>query len=269
MATRYCYLKNGDAIEQLAELDAAGWIVPEGGPNAFLADFLAYAGDNPLLLLSGVARKHRRLLKQVEAVSFVWEPVNAVLARKAVTRLVAAAEVSIRMLRYRPQVILCGRAGLMLLLSLLVGRLYGAPVIHARHNQFFPEQAVPFRRRLALAVNKWVLGRVDGIICHGPYLKDQLLGAGVRPERIHEFDSSFGDFAAAAGESDVTNSSLWDNRNDVILYVGRIEIKKGVMDLLRASSHLLREGGPYLLVYAGSGFAMDVLAKEVEVLGLK
>ena len=54
----------------------------------------------------------------------------------------------------------------------------------------------------------------------------------------------------------------------VMLYHGRVDARKGVLDLLDAARQLRDEGVPYRLLISGIGPTFDETAQEIEVLGL-
>jgi glycosyltransferase involved in cell wall biosynthesis len=119
-------------------------------------------------------------------------------------------------------------------------------------------------KKICSIIDLWVIRKLPAVISHGPYLKNQLIKAGIAPQYIYEFDVSFEDLIKQAEQSNVNCKDLEISEEKVILYMGRIELDKGVIDLLEATSNRLKSDDKTLLIYAGKGSQEEMLAREVE-----
>jgi len=263
---RYLYVKNGDVVRQLKTIEALSGKVPDGGPNAFLASFLDMIGCAPLLLLSAKSTNSRIVIRNVRARVF-RSKIHALGALGRPVALVQMFFVSlVEALRHRPRRVICGTTGVLLWMSYLVARGHSSLFIHSRHNRV-EQNASSLKKKLTLALDCLVMKQANGIICHGPYLRDQLVGLGVKKEIIVEFDSGLRDLIADATGQRESLTDVSGNAH-TIAYLGRIEVDKGVFDLLEACGPRLREDRLVRLAYAGEGKALHDLKKWAAKLGI-
>lgn len=269
---RIAYVKSGDVVAALEQLEAGG-LDDDGGPDGFLADLLrSLAGDELLLLGVGAgvtqtrAAASTRLGLQITA--------RALPAARRRARLRAAWRIAVQLCRHRPAVVICGKCGFPLWSSALVARLRGARLIHSRHNWHERSARGGW---LARQLDAWLVRRADGVLCHGPYLRDRLLASGVPAARLQVFDSGNRTLvartraaarrqsAAAPGPEIETQPT---ERPLQVLYCGRIVHAKGVFDLLDALTPLFERYPTLQLRYLGDGPDLPELQAEVRRLGL-
>jgi glycosyltransferase involved in cell wall biosynthesis len=108
---------------------------------------------------------------------------------------------------------------------------------------------------------------VPAVVCHGPYLREQLLQVGVKPNRLFEFNWGFRHLreqSEGLGIQAVTD----DGASTVILFVGRIQDSKGVFELLDACTERLRAEPQLKLIYAGEGSDLEELRRRALERGL-
>jgi glycosyltransferase involved in cell wall biosynthesis len=145
----------------------------------------------------------------------------------------------------------------------LLARLLGIPLVHTRHGQA-KERAGP--GRLIFGLDRLCANACTGIACHGPFLVQQVRALGVQASRIFEFDVDLREFVT---RSTLTKQSVQMQEfargfRFVLLYIGRIQRDKGVLDLLDAFSELTESGSTEIgLVYAGNGKDMEQLNRRV------
>lgn len=251
---RYFYFKNGDAVAQVNRVLALGGRVPDGGPDAFIADLLL-RGSVAEAFVAGFAERN-----QVNKQGFLRT--RTFSTRGLVNKLSALFALPASILAYRPHRILCGRHGYALLMCLFAGRLLGVPVVFSAHTGLsgWAKGISGFIRKW---LDPWLFRRCDAAICHGPYLARELAKVGLRPEQIITFDSGCADLLPATGDSPMQPTAP-----PQILYVGRIVREKGVFDLLDAFHSIVATSRLAHLVYAGDGSDREALFRRTEELGL-
>jgi glycosyltransferase involved in cell wall biosynthesis len=115
-------------------------------------------------------------------------------------------------------------------------------------------------------MDKLIITRCPAMVCHGPFLKQQLLDIGTDRDKIFEYDWKFSDLDSGEdGFVELTRKS----KDNVVLFLGRIEEHKGVFDLLDAVEEIQCAHTSVKLVYIGDGSAMDELRCRVEHRGLE
>lgn len=261
---RYAYVKNGDVVAQIQRVRGSGKGRTTSGPDAFLNDFLNIVGDNPLLLLGQGRCKDIHRSGNVTARVL---PDHTFLLWKIFARVNGFLQVLLYLLIYRPQRIVCGRSGSMLWACFIASRLYSVPLVHSRHNQvLFASQK--WFRRLGGLIDYWCIKRATAVVCHGPFLKEQLLSIGVFSNRLFEFDVGFRDTQRVQKSLPHSVRNIDMTKINSVLFVGRVQANKGVFDLLDAMEEELAKDNSVMLIYAGEGLnAMD-LTHEVEMRGL-
>jgi glycosyltransferase involved in cell wall biosynthesis len=263
MTYKYIYIKNGDVVTQLERI-ASLWPTPiTSGPDAFIYDFISQNQESEILLLSRAQRKAEFEYRKVKAFVF---PEKVSIFGKAPARIVYFLSVVALALRYRPDRILCGSNGGALWASYLISKLLSIPLVHSRHNRVTYEGG-PWYRRIGLAIDGFIIRRADGVICHGPYLKDELEKLGVAADRLIEFDVGFSDMKQT-DQLHYADAPCSDEVN-YLLYMGRIERNKGVFDLLTAAKDIhSKTDKSFKLVYAGDGRHSKELKDAVTRLGM-
>ena len=103
----------------------------------------------------------------------------------------------------------------------------------------------------------YLIKKSKSIICHGPYLVNQVQNIGYPKSSIIEFDSGVIDLHNNISQ----NVCPAVNDKFVILYIGRIEEDKGVFDLLNACRELLNYH--VNLLYVGEGSSLSKLQEKV------
>lgn len=270
---RYLYVKNGDVVEQLSELetDRCYGRLLKGGPNAFLADFLSIVDESPVLLV-GVGNSFKKMVKSnIKAIVFA----KTLFINSPLGRSLALGYMLIRGLKetifFKPDRVLSGTRGVLLWVSWIVAKLYGCALIYSCHNRL-PSAATSkhFFQNIKSKIDRAVIKHAAGIICHGPYLYDQLQQLGIPKQKLVEFDSQPDLLPVTDKEIHLVDSffSNYSEKMRFILYVGRMEKDKGVFDLLAACKQILRTDPLLVLLYIGTGNALPVLKMQVQRYGL-
>nr|MBF0221949.1 glycosyltransferase family 4 protein [Desulfobulbaceae bacterium] len=264
---RWLYIKNGDVVEQLNLLGDCPQTVPEGGTEAFIGDLLRYACGQDILLLSCSDRNVQIRKGNVTAKVLRTELKNGKFRFVKFFLLVFQfMNGLIKAITFRPHFIICGRSGSMLWLTHLVAGILNVPWIHSRHNRV-SNPGAQVHTRLTEKIDGYCIRRANATICHGPYLKQQLLDIGVQRHRIYEFDIGFSDLISQINS--LNNSEIQVALPPVYaLYVGRMEDYKGIFDILTACRERLHRGSDFGLVYAGDGGGLLRLQEEIAENGL-
>jgi glycosyltransferase involved in cell wall biosynthesis len=255
---RYAYVKNGDAVEQARRvLEKAG---EPGGVDAFVGDFIHTHASDAVLLLCRAGRRERLVHGSLVAESY---PVGRG-ALAGLNRLWTALRVGIAILRWRPQRIVCGCVAELLWICVLVAKLLRVPIVCSRHSGLLERKGLG---RLLSGLDAASIRACDAVVCHGPFLAHQVQQLGVPQSRIHQFDVDLRRFVAnvSAPAVDPFPGAL------VVMYVGRIQANKGVLDLLRAFQACVSAQPqlPACLVYVGTGRDDGPLREAVTSSGLE
>lgn len=248
-AMRVFYLKDGDAVDEVRR-SASSDVVDHHGPDIFVNSFLHEQHDAEIWVMARSRQRSSFRAQGIRADEF-----NGGSSRiaKLFLRPIAFFRILFAILRWRPQRVLCGSTGDQLLACLIGARLCRATLVHARHNRVDLEP-IGLRRTLSSSLEKWMLRRIPAAIAHGPYLADQLRETGVAPSRVFEFEVNFPE------DTPFRNSDTEESAT--LLFLGRVEISKGVLDLLEAAAPVLAKQPNAVLEYLGDGGALHVLTEE-------
>lgn len=269
MTERLIYLKGGRAIEEARRLFPRAGELPDGGPDKFLLAVLHFGEGSRFRLASLGPVNERTVLMGREVVEYGVRPGGGSALRRRLAFLSGSLRFVLDTLRFRPDRVLCGQDGPFALFIWLAARLSGAQFVLLAHNAL----ALPTTSRAYKLSNGFLCRRADLVVAHGPFVRDEAIQLGAKPERVVEFNNAL----------DPEHVRLVDSlpakgpaaAEPVVLYVGRMEEDKGVLDLFDAFRQL--DDVPGLrLRFVGNGSAnavlRDLVARHqlqdrVEVLG--
>ena len=238
----------------MRDLEGADKEIPDGGPNAFLAELLEKTQDDTILLASAHLKNGSMRIRNVTARTFRKSLSTPGVLGALTGRLVLLVSTLFQFLKYKPDRVICGTTSVPLWTSYVVAKLFNVPFIHSRNTKVDRTGSCLWEK-LNLAVDNRIIKSVGAVICHGPYLKKQLLELGVHKDRLSEFD--IGLRSIVSHEKKKYGFDESDISKKVITYVGRVETDKGVIDLLEACERLFRENSSLLLTYVGTGSALE------------
>lgn len=251
---KYIYVKNGDAVDQLDRISRTDWQVSPNGPDAFIGSFLRATRDCEVTLVS---RGNRRADMRFENILAHTRAGGRGTAGQIWYRLRFAMFLALKILTARPDRVICGSTGSQLLVCWVACRLTGSPIVHSRHNSIREPQGTRLAR-LRRNIDVFLMRHVSAIVAHGPFLRAQLISCGVDPQRLFEFEVSF------------PNAQPEEHAGPkLVLYVGRIEVGKGVFDLLNAVVPLFGDGIDFKLQFVGDGTALPTLKSQISATGLQ
>ena len=278
-AIRYAYLKAGNAVEEVRRLGPAPTDLPDGGPDAYLAHFLKVAAGQRALVMSvhfGAGSANLTATDKDESVklgnvvvrSYYWysrlfSRLGKIGTRPLgtfVTRIWTSVKIFYHLAAFRPHRVLCGLAGFPLWAAFLSTRLLSIPLICSRHTRFVTSSE-PWYRRAVATVDERIMRRAAAVVCHGPYLRQQVIELGIAPERVIDFAWGFRDMQQSPRM--IHRKLNGGGTYKVVLFLGRIESNKGIFDLLDACEPILRSNPAVRLVYAGNGNYLDRLRAKV------
>ena len=261
---RYAYIKNGNAVDQVRRLARADDF-DRSGPDAFVGDFIQAQRGNELLFLCRTPRREQYIAGKLRAEAF---PDGHGSLFRILTRNWSAIRIGFQILCWRPQRILCGCAGELLWICVLVAKLLGVPLVHSRHNEVRRRAGAG---RILTTLDRMSIRACTGVVCHGPFLRDQILALGVPATTIFEFEVDLSGFAAmgiqAVAPLEVQHFAR--RFKHILMFVGRVQVNKGIIDLLEAFCRLPRDLCERVgLVYIGDGKDMPLLNRRVQDLNI-
>lgn len=270
---RIAYCKHGDVVQELAALGVTPTAVAESGPYHYIGSVLAGTAGAPTLLLSLSARDARLQLGGVRARALRYPRLVAPPLVVAWRQLRTTLLIAIELLRFRPTHIICAAAGgPPLWICGLVAWCCGGVLICSRHTSLQQEQRSGWRR-LRRRLNLAVIRRSAAVLCHGPYLEQELLRGGISADRLQQFNLSYrpllrgGDDHSHPPPCSAAPAEAGDSGALTLLYVGRIGREKGVFDLYQAVEPLLAVYPGLRLLYAGDGHDREALTATIDAAG--
>ena len=265
---RYVYIKNGDVVTQLNRILPIGKNISSSGPDAFISDLIHFIDNNPALLISCQNRDSNFKLDNIEGKVYNCRNNSSNPFIKIVSRFFTSFKIFFLLLNFKPERIICGTNGWILWVSYLFSALYSIPFIHSNHTSLLTYENSSYKR-FFLSLSKWCMLHSKAEICHGPYLRQQLLDIGVDSSRLFEFDIGFQDISREMSNKQESIVSDENMGNTPIFYIGRIEAYKGAFDLFEACKEILSKNADVKLVYIGNGSALKELQERVIELNLK
>lgn len=256
---RVLYLKGGRALEEAARLYPRVGDLPDGGPDKFLLAVMYYCRQCVLHLCSfGPENKSQRVYgKQVTEYSARSDSTSRVWRRFAFIRaLLAFAKDGVA---FRPTIIVCGVDGPFALMALFIAKVCGARFIFSAHNAL----ALPSTSRPYKLANGMLCRSAHVVITHGPFVRQEAISLGANPQDVIEFNNGLDAQHIALIESLPPKR---EGEPAKVLYVGRIEVDKGVVDLLNAFVAANVPGTE--LHYVGSGSGIELLRAKIHENGV-
>jgi len=255
------YIKGGRAVEEAQRLFPRLGELPDGGPDKFLLAVMHYAKDASFRLVSLGPETIRTQIDGREVNEY---GARANSASKLKRRYASAREAFALLkdtIAFRPTRLLCGLDGPIGLFAWLAARLTGAQFVFLGHSALaMPSTSKPYK-----LANRFLCRHADKVIAHGPFVRDEAIRLGARESDVIEFNN-------ALDKEHIELIQSFPPKPDhpekhVIVYVGRIEEDKGVLDLLEACRQL-PAGTPFELRYIGEGSALPALRQRIESAGL-
>lgn len=272
---RVAYFKSGNVVEGLRTYGANPDQIPCGGPSAFFCDVLHMQYPQPLLFLSFGEKDASFSIENVAAYTFQSQSKIFPRLSKIFFQLWALMQSGYRLFKFKPDRLICGRLDSSLWGCFIYSRIFRVLFVFSLHSNII-EAKVSFLGRIKRELNKLCLRGSDAVLCHGPYLENQLREIGVNAEKVFQFDTGCKEIVAWSNYSSSIIETINSKDEEYILYVGRMHEDKGIMDLFSATTELLKQNKKLCLLYAGAGPATgrlekkikeNLLVKQVKILG--
>ena len=259
---RFAYIKYSDVAAEVRAFCTRKTPDVSNGPMNYIFNFLKWAQNNETIIISFESESDgNKTFKNnnVTAKAFKNRSKKKYWHFKVGGLIQFGFEIIcvFKLLRaFKPTWILCSRIKGALIGSYLYARFYRVRLVVSRHGSIDignKKNVV----KLISKLNYYITRRAAAILCHGPYLRDQLLAQNVERNKIFEFNLSYQSLLTQKGSDNPTEGRT-------ILYVGRITESKGALDLFHASSRLLHQNDDLRLAYAGNGECLNKL-KELAI----
>jgi glycosyltransferase involved in cell wall biosynthesis len=250
---RYVYVKANNVVRELSTIRSTGWHIPDGGPEAYVAHFIEITKGAPALIVSyQMINPLDETLSygNIIARAYYWRPGPSI--RSALSRINVSLKLFLLLIKFRPTHILCWDNQSPLWICYIVSKIYGSKFVPSRHTSLSTKED-SWYRQLNGIITKYVLRSSTAIVCHGPYLRDELLTLGISKNRIYEFNWGFKHLLTYAAETQDQPELTEIHKDVTVLFIGRIIEGKGVFDLLEACKPLFSKYKELRLTYAGDG----------------
>lgn len=276
---RYAYIKPNNAVRELNRVGIPPKEIPEGGPDAYVGHFLDVTKGCPCMIISAHLYPVKdEYLKNRNTVAYSYyigpflRKIGDRLVNSPFNTLPGHLKISLKiyykLIRFKPDVVLSWSASFSLWATYLASKTLSIPFIYSRHSRFVKPDEAWFKKLIDM-VDKYIIRQATAVIVHGPYIKKQMLAIKVSPERVVEFNWSFKHFFKP--DKNHVPSFFFNEwkQKKIILFIGRLEARKGVFDLLDACKNILMRSNECALAYAGSGGAFDALQEKIKALKLE
>lgn len=260
--SRFAYCKNSDVVAELQQFGPKLTEIPEGGGFHYVATFLQWIDGQPALLISYQPTSGKAALGNVEAQVLTRGQPFGMPSLLPLSELIVFVKTFFKLLAYRPNKIFCAASGGPLWACYVISRLYSAKFVCTRHSSVEPDLSYATGGFWS-GINKKVLKKAAAVMCHGPFLQDELLRIGVSKERLIQFNLSYKYLLALPRDHQDVRDFTEQGRYRTVLCVGRVRKDKGVFDLLNAMAPLLQQEPGLRLIFAGSGPAFPALQDAV------
>ncbi len=166
------------------------------------------------------------------------------------------------LIKKKPDLIICGTVDLSLWGACFSSLILRKPIILSVHGALILNDTIA--NKVRLIIQQKIIQHCDAVLCNGPYMKDEMIKSGVDPLKTILFLPTFNELVINSQKK----RSILDK---YILYVGRIEEKKGVYDLLKAYKRIEQKTDTTMvkLIYAGDGSLLNGLVREARKTHLK
>jgi phosphatidylinositol alpha-1,6-mannosyltransferase len=152
------------------------------------------------------------------------------------------------------------------LVGLLVARLFGCPLLVFAHG----EEITTWRQPSKFRVMRFVYRQADVVVANSDFTSAELAKLGVRPERLAQVNPGVDvhRFRRGLPSDDLRGSLLARPEQRLILSVGRLNLRKGFDQVIRALPLLDRRGIDARYAIIGVGEARDRLLELASQIGV-
>lgn len=265
---KVAYLKHGDVVNEIFETGEIPHQVFKGGPFYYITTFLNWSRHKKKLIISYGTRNKKMRYALTKGI---------VLRRKGycfdtrIFKAIVEAKLFLQtfwhLMLFRPDWTLCTASYGPLFAGYVVSKLYHKPFVVSRQAKL-NINGYRLLNRFEINFNKAVIKDADAILCHGPFIEDQLLDIDVPPDRICKFAAAYHEVLNNAKGKLTTHNQILSKSKINILYIGRIERTKGAFLLLDAFYMFNKNNIDAKLFYVGDGTAETELMNQISKYGL-
>lgn len=236
---KICYFKAGDVTKELsASITSQGEIT--GGPNYYIYDTREKFKNEAQIRYLSFGEK-----------DFVVNDTNcsAETIKTSVIGKYSGLQVlklATQIVKSRPDHVIAVRRRWLHLIY-LAAKSVGSTFSMSVHTDIV-------KTKIDYATTKHLVKISDSVICHGPYLKTELLKISNNKSKIIEYNASSKDFDRLQAHLPPETENYKNKK--LIVFIGRMEKRKGVYDLYNAAKRLLKENPTLALCFAGGGQAV-------------
>lgn len=240
---RLCYIKNGDVVGELKSIELQRESI-NGGPNYYVYSTANIYPDKINILYLSLATKERTYTKKnCRAITFKY-PIKKKGFLKHIKTIIPLCRIIFEVFKWNPNHIICAAMPWSFVIY-IVSKMINANLIVSVHTD------LESKRLIVRMCMRFLLTKTDYIICHGPFLFNQVKRITKDGKNIVEYNCSCEDIIRFRGGHSRLFEKLRGRK--VFTFVGRMEILKGVIDLYKAFLPLLRRQSHLLLCFVGSG----------------
>ena len=258
---KICYVKSGDVVKELETAVNAKSVIT-GGHDYYVYSMLQAAvdGGSHLLLLSCSSQQKIILRDKIVAKVFKISGHSNILKR-IFSMLMGFWKIFISLINFHPDNIVCTNILFGLLPSFCYSKLYSRPLYVSVHSDIHKGHIISKK------IIHHIIKKSNSIICHGPFLKNQVIKLVGNQKKVYEYNGGCSDLLSFT-EFDIPNDISENGKYKLLTYVGRIEENKGIFDLLNAARMFLHQNSNVRLVYAGDGGQLRRLRNEIDSMKL-
>lgn len=256
---RVAYLKYGDIVAELQLLKTVA-SKEKSGPYQYVSQMLQYVGSHEGLFVSFNSKNETACYDLITTCNINVAPDTRNVLIKIISRITCFLKTLLLLFKFKPDRIICAAYRQALWASFIFSKLYDIPLVHSRHGAVFKDRA---EKSLFESLDNTIIRQSKAVICHGKFLKDQLISIGVPKNKIIMFTAQYEDLVVDKPcQLPVNIGKLI--QEPFILFIGRLVKEKGIYDLLEAS---VNEELPKIL-FAGDGPDFEKLGQKIKNLHL-
>jgi teichuronic acid biosynthesis glycosyltransferase TuaC len=146
-----------------------------------------------------------------------------------------------------------------------VGRKLGIPVVVKAIGSDLNQAHDP----ISSVLIKYVLRRADRVLTVSDHLRRKVIGDGITPTKVIAIPNGCDTAVFCDSDRQKARQELGiAPESDLVLYVGRSDVAKGLRELLEAAASLSRENPRFQLAMVGEGPASEELRQLAQALGV-
>lgn len=254
----YLYIKGGSAIKVVEKFSDFDGVIPRTGPYQFFLAIKKITQQGRLSVISINENDSYLKINNLEAIEYGVRNQNANFVKKLYNYFRFGIIFTKYILNYKPKIIFYNLDGIFAVYVIAAAKLSGAKLVYLSHNA----NNIASVSKLNRTLNKILARKADKVIVHGPFLHSQAKSLGVVDEKIREYDT----WPIYSKNKKHIKSS--ENQKKIILFLGRLEVNKGVWDLINAYLQLEEHQiNNTELWFIGAGSLRTSVVHDIKLMG--